>query len=228
MRIFPGHRTRTATREEGYNQAPGQQLSYVSIPGRPLSLRFRLAAISNGLKVRTGLTLVEMALATAVTAVFTLYVTMFVASGVQAQVESDRLSVAASLAQTKMSQLLSTPTLEQTGANPQAHVFDRNSGIYAGYEVKVAVSQDKVNLQQSLSEGQIKSAPIDDKLPASVQNQVAKEESMGRADSYNALGDVNVFRIVIDIKIPLGPDEFEMYRVETLRSAEKPPEVGTP
>lgn len=179
-------------------------------------------------RTRSGLTLVEMALATAVTAVFTLYVTLFISGGLQAQLEADRLAVASSLAQTKMSQLLSTPTLEQTGAKPEPHRFDQNAGIYAGYEVTVAVSQDSINLQNTLSSGEVQSVPVDDKLPAGVQNQEEKIESAGSADQFNALGDINVFRIVIDIKVPLGPRAFEMYRVETLRSAEKPPEMGSP
>jgi hypothetical protein len=69
---------------------------------------------------------------------------------------------------------------------------------------------------------------IDDKLPAGVQNQEQTIEKAGSSEASVTGGDVNVYRIVIDIKIPLGQREFEMYRVETLRSADKPTEMGTP
>ncbi|MBU44433.1 MAG: hypothetical protein CMN76_14525 [Spirochaetaceae bacterium] len=188
----------------------------------------KLGAWNIRTKLRTGLTLVEMALATAIAAVFTLYVTQFMAGGLQAQLEADRMAIAASLAQTKMSQLLSAPALEPTGNNPQPHQFARDAGIYAGYEVTVKVSQDKINLQDTISSGEVQGIPIDDKLPAGVQNQEASIEKMGSTETSKTGGDVNVFRIVIDIKIPLGPTSFRMYRVETMRSAEKPTEMGTP
>ncbi|MEQ8353426.1 MAG: hypothetical protein RH862_18270 [Leptospiraceae bacterium] len=218
MRFFPG-------RNGGNLAKTGNVPDQVSSSSEWHRLGHILKNWNTNIRNRTGLTLVEMAIATLVTAVFTMTITMQIASSIKAQVEADRLSIASSLAQTKMSQLLSTPSLEPTN---NSHSFPANSGIYAGYEVKVTVNQDKINLQDTISSGEIKGVNIDDKLPAGVQNQEQTIEKAGSSEASVTGGDVNVYRIVIDIKIPLGQREFEMYRVETLRSADKPTEMGTP
>ncbi len=225
MRLLPG--SKTSTRGDSLRKTPETQVDlHEKNAGKPIfeSLKNLNLRVRN----RTGLTLVEMALATVVATTFSLYVTLFISGGIQAQVEADRMSIAASLAQTKMSQLLSAPTLEPTANKPQPHHFGRDSGVYAGYEVTVIVRQDKINLQNTLSSGELKSVPVDDKLPAGVQNQEQTIEKAGSSEASVTGGDVNVHRIVIDIKVPLGPNSFRMYRVETLRSADKPAEMGTP
>ena len=225
MRLLPG--SKTSTRGDSLRKTPEAQVDlHEKNAGKPIfeSLKNLNLRVRN----RTGLTLVEMALATVVATTFSLYVTLFISGGIQAQVEADRMSIAASLAQTKMSQLLSAPTLEPTANKPQPHQFGRDSGVYAGYEVTVIARQDKINLQNTLSSGELKSVPVDDKLPAGVQNQEQTIEKAGSSEASVTGGDVNVHRIVIDIKVPLGPNSFRMYRVETLRSADKPAEMGTP
>ncbi|HNE24954.1 MAG TPA: type II secretion system protein, partial [Leptospiraceae bacterium] len=61
------------------------------------------------MRSRRGMTLVEMGLAIAVAASMMMIVMMTVGSALRMQTESDRLAVAVSLAQTKLSQLMSNP-----------------------------------------------------------------------------------------------------------------------
>ncbi|MBR30657.1 MAG: hypothetical protein CMN77_05050 [Spirochaetaceae bacterium] len=226
MRLLPGKRSGTLSQGNRASESHYRVIDHGNQHFGGIVRAFR--KINHRVRSRTGLTLVEMALATVVATTFSLYVTLFISGGIQAQVEAERMSIAASLAQTKMSQLLSAPTLEPTASEPQPHKFGRDAGIYEGYEVTVIVRQDKINLQDTLSSGEVKSIPVDDKLPAGVQNQEQTIEKAGSSEASVTGGDVNVHRIVIDIKVPLGPNSFRMYRVETLRSADKPTEMGTP
>jgi len=62
-------------------------------------------------KSRRGMTLPEMAIAILVASIVLVSITVTVSHGVATQQESDRLAVAVSLAQTKLSQLMSNPNL---------------------------------------------------------------------------------------------------------------------
>lgn len=172
-----------------------------------------------------------MALATAVTAVFTITIASVLSAAINNQALAERLTIASTLAQTKMSQLLSAPNIEPTGhedhgqgaSEPQT--FGPDAGIYAGYKVRLIVVAEKINLQEAASRGSLEGIPLDDKIPAGVQNQEQTIEKAGSSESSITGGDVAVHRIIIEVMSPQESNDHPLYRVETIRPAEKPTEL---
>lgn len=167
------------------------------------------------LRYRKGMTLVEMGLATAVAAVFCMMVALLVNDGLRLQMLAGKKSLAAALAQTKMSQLLSRPVLEP-GTDEGTIGSD---GMYAGYAFNLTIKEEQLDLAQVVQEGKLEGMPVDDKMPADVRNTEGDVESLGTGPQSQTGGMIPVYRIVLVITYPIGQNRTDSYRVETFRSA---------
>ncbi len=166
---------------------------------------------------REGLTLVDMSLAIGVAAVMMLSTITFVADAQGMRVEADRVAVAVALAQIQLSQLLSNPELSQMRRSGK---FGEDQGIYKGYGWSVEVREEKLDLAKIAETGKLEGVPLDDKLPASTQNSAAREKA-GQGASTQTGGEVDIVRIVVKISYPRGGAPDGVYRVETIRGAQK-------
>ncbi len=171
------------------------------------------------IRLRRGMTLVEMAIAIAVAASMLMIVTMTVSSALRMQTESDRLAVAVSLAQTKLSQLNSNPALTPTGDKPMTGAFGQEGGLYAGYAYEIVIKEERIDLAKVAQQGELKPANVGDQLPASTQNQAGNAKRNVTGSETGGL--VDIVRIIIKIKYPRGNGGFGEYRVETFKGAPK-------
>ncbi|MBW7859184.1 MAG: type II secretion system protein, partial [Leptonema sp. (in: Bacteria)] len=85
------------------------------------------------LKHRSGMTLVEMGFAISIAAVWSIMTLGTVAAGIDLRRRAEKMSLAASLAQSKLSQLLSQPFLTPTDSKGQME----ESGPYANFEFSI-------------------------------------------------------------------------------------------
>ena len=182
---------------------------------RGLGLRF--ARVNLRFHKRAGLTLLEMGLAVATASSMAFLVTATVASALRMQMEADRLTVAAALAQTKLAQLL-TNTNVSTGDSKGT--FGSDQGIYAGYDWSVHIREEKIDLAQVVETGKLQGVPLDDQLPAGIQNQAGPERA-GQTATTQTGGLVDVVRMVVRIQYPRGDGVKGEYRVETFRRSLK-------
>ena len=166
---------------------------------------------------REGLTLVDMSLAIGVAAVMMLSTITFVADAQGMRTEADRVAVAVALSQIQLSQLLSNPELTQMKRSGKV---GEQHGIYKGYGWSVEVREEKLDLAKVAESGQLEGVPLDDKLPASTQN-AAEREKAGQSTSTQTGGVVDIVRIVVKISYPRGGASEGLYRVETIRGAQK-------
>lgn len=164
---------------------------------------------------RRGMTLIEMAIAIAVAASMLMIITMTVSTGLRMQTESDRLSVAVSLAQTKLSQLMSNPGLTAGKSTGQ---FGQEGGLYAGYAYEITIKEERIDLAKVAAEGEIKPAVVGDQIPAGTQNQAAT--TVRNVTGSETGGLVDIVRIIVIIKYPKGRGQGE-YRVETFKGVPK-------
>lgn len=161
---------------------------------------------------RIGLTLIEVMIAITVGTISMMGAVMSLADGVSLQLQATRIAVASSIAQARMTQLLSHPNLERF---TDSGSFGDDHGIYAGYEYDISVREEQIDLADVAASGEL-NANIDDQLPPPVQNQgEAPEQS--RATQTGGLVDIH--RIVIIIRYPSGNDQMGEYRLETFRHA---------
>ena len=166
---------------------------------------------------REGLTLVDMSLAIGVAAVMMLSTITFVADAQGMRMEADRVAVAVALAQIQLSQLLSNPELTQMKRSGR---FGQEHGIYKGYSWSVEVREEKLDLAKVAESGQLEGVPLDDKLPTSTQNSAATEKA-GQSATTQTGGVVDIVRIIVKISYPRGGSSDGVYRVETIRGAQK-------
>ena len=171
------------------------------------------------MRSRRGMTLVEMGLAIAVAASMMMIVMMTVGSALRMQTESDRLAVAVSLAQTKLSQLMSNPALTPTGDKPMEGSLGQEGGLYAGYGYEITIKEERIDLAKVAAAGELKGTSVTDQLPASTQNNVSG--TVKQVTGSETGGLVDIVRIIIKIKYPKGQGTFGEYRVETFKGAPK-------
>lgn len=164
-----------------------------------------------------------MGIATAVAAVFCLMVALLLNDGLRLQMLANRQSVAAALAQTKMSQLLSRPVLEPGVDEGE---FGENAGMYAGYSFRLEIREEQLDLARIAAQGKLEGIPVDDKMPAGVRNTEGDIESLGTSEKTQTGGLIPVYRIVLEIQYPVGLNLKDTYRVETFRSARKTLQAG--
>lgn len=168
------------------------------------------------MRSRRGMTLPEMAIAILVASIVLVAITVTISHGVAAQQESDRLAVAVSLAQTKLSQLMSNPNLT---AGKNTGQFGQEGGLYAGYGYEIEIKEERIDLTKVASEGELKPAAVNDQLPPGSQNQ---ESGTSRNVTGSATGGlVDIVRIIVKIRYPKGGAKFGEYRVETFKGAPK-------
>lgn len=168
------------------------------------------------MKSRRGMTLPEMAIAILVASIVLVSITVTVSHGVATQQESDRLAVAVSLAQTKLSQLMSNPNLTAGKNNGQ---FGQEGGLYAGYAYEIEIKEERIDLTKVATEGELKPVAAKDQLPPGGQNQ---ESTTSRNVTGSATGGlVDIVRIIVKIRYPKGGQSFGEYRVETFKGAPK-------
>lgn len=168
---------------------------------------------------RSGFTLVEVALALAVTTVMLVTITVTIADAERMQMETDRLALAQTIAQAKMTQLTSGVGLEVTDEQGE---FGDSAGIYSGYGYEIQVREEQIDLAKVAESGTLTSSPaLDDQIPAGVQNQ-PPEESAGASSSSVTGGLIDVYRIRVKITYPRGTGgERGEYTVETFRENKK-------
>ncbi len=168
---------------------------------------------------RKAFTLVETALAMAIAAIMLVTVTATIADGERLLLEADRLSLALSVAQAKMTQLTSGIGLEVTN---EAGRFDDRAGPYAGFAYTIEVREEQIDLAQVAETGTISSAPpLEDQLPAGVQNQELQEKAGSSASSVTG-GLVDVYRVSVEITYPRGiSGEKGTYNLVTYRENKK-------
>ena len=165
---------------------------------------------------RRGMTLPEMAIAILVASIVLVAITVTVSHGVAVQQESDRLAVAVSLAQTKLSQLMSNPNLT---AGKNSGQFGQEGGLYAGYAYDIEIKEERIDLAKVAQEGELKPAAVNDQLPPGSQNQAAQTTRNVTGSATGGL--VDIVRIIVKIRYPKGGSSFGEYRVETFKGAPK-------
>lgn len=165
---------------------------------------------------RSGMGLAEMALAIAAASVFILSTLHFIASGLRLRSEAEKMNLAATVAQAKMAQLLSRPSLEKTD---QKGVFDKD-GPFAGFEYELHVKEEQIDLATVTSEGKISPVKVDDKLDPGVQNGKPRERA-GQGQKTATGGLVDIDRIVLLVRYPLGEGRTSTYRIETFKSVSR-------
>jgi len=174
-------------------------------------------------KTRAGMTLIEMSLAIAIAATMTVMITSTVAEALALQLEADRLSIAVSLAQIKLAQLLSNPQLSTTTQRGNA---DDVGGIYRGYTYEIVVKEEKIDLAKVAETGELKPVNIKDQLPPGGPSQQGQSALAGSATTQTG-GLVDIVRIIVKINYPKGGGAIGEYRVETFRDSKKETSSGT-
>lgn len=177
-----------------------------------------LARANRRLQKRAGLTLLEMGLAVATASSMAFLITSTVASALQMQMEADRITVAAALAQTKLAQLLTNTNIS---AGDSKGTFGSDAGIYAGYDWSVHIREEKIDLAQVLETGKLQGVPLGDQLPAGIQNQGEVQATGGTTAKTQTGGLVDVVRMIVRIHYPRGDGVKGEYRVETFRRSLK-------
>lgn len=167
-------------------------------------------------RVRGGMGLAEMALAIAAASVFVLTTLQMVAAGLALRHEAERLSLASTIGQAKMAQLMSRPVLDKTDEKG----LIATDGPYAGFEYEIHVKEEKIDLAQVAAEGKVSPVRLDDRMDAGVQNGKPPEKAgQGQASATGGLVDIN--RIVLTVTYPLGEGRKGKYRIETFKSVSK-------
>lgn len=193
-----------------------------SVFEHPRSLRRRISKLFLRLKrkkkSRSGLTLVDMAIAIAVASIWMFSVLSVVAQAQELRFRADRIAVAASLAQTKFSQLLSNPYLEPLKDQGE---FGDDAGIYRGFSWEVVVTQEKIDLAQAAEKGEISPVDVDDMLPAGIKNEGEEDKEKEGLETVTG-AQVEILRIVVKIQYPLGMNNKGEYAVETIRGMAPP------
>lgn len=181
---------------------------------KPLKRRF-----SHRFRSRAGFTLVETALALTITTIMLVMITATIADAERLQMEADRLSLAETIAQAKMTQLTSGIGLEVTD---QQGEFGDSAGIYSGFGYEIQVREEQIDLAKVAESGSIEGSPaLDDQIPAGVQNQAPKEIAGASSGSVTG-GLIDVYRVRVKILYPRGTGgEKGEYTVETYREHNK-------
>lgn len=183
-----------------------------------LNWRFiRFKQFLNSNRSRSGYSLAEMALAMMATSMYLGSLMWAIAGGVNLTLKADQRTIALALAQAKMSQLVNNPNLSPTDTD---YAKISGSGIYNNYRWKIKISQDKVNLAEVAQSGKI-NFDVSDKVPAGVQNQSTKKESMGSSTSTETGGELEIYRIIIMIRPPKTSSVDFVYRVSTFQPVRK-------
>ncbi|KAB2932412.1 MAG: hypothetical protein F9K24_10815 [Leptonema illini] len=169
-------------------------------------------------RLRSGVTLVEMALAMSVAATFCMMTLYMIADGMRLRQKSEKMALASTLAQAKMAQLLSRPFLDVTGGEGEDGDMG-DSGPYAHFKYTIKITEEQIDLAAVSSEGKISVVNVDDRLDAGVQNGKPRERAgQGAATETGGLVDIN--RIILIIDYPVG-SEREQLRIETFKAAAK-------
>lgn len=166
-------------------------------------------------RLRSGLTLVEMALAIGVAATFGMMTLHFLADGMKKRQEAEKIHLATTLARAKMAQLLSRPFLDQTDEEGEMG----NTGPYAHFRYRLIITEEQIDLAAAASEGRLSGINVDDQLDAGIQN-AAVQERAGQGVSTQTGGLVDINRIVLIVDYPVGRKRKQL-RIETFKSAAK-------
>lgn len=184
---------------------------------RKVVLRLRMQrSRSRGRTGRRGMGLAEMALAIAVASVFVLTTLQMVASGLRLRMEAERISLASTIGQAKMSQLMSRPVLDKTDEKG----LIANEGPYAGFEYEIHVKEEKIDLAQIAAEGKVSPIKLDDKMEPGVQNGKPPERA-GQSQATATGGLVDINRVILTVTYPMGEGRKGKYRIETFKSVSK-------
>ncbi len=178
----------------------------------------RVARLNRRAQKRAGLTLLEMGLAVATASAMAFMITSTVASALRMQMEADRLTVAAALAQTKLAQLLTNTTISSGDSKGS---FGSDAGIFAGYDWSVHIREEKIDLAKVMESGKLEGVPLDDQMPAGIQNESGAPEKAGQTVATQTGGLVDVVRLIVRIYYPRGDGIKGEYRVETFRRSLK-------
>ena len=164
---------------------------------------------------RYGFTLVEVSLAVLVLSVVLSLSVLSVASAFNLQTESDRLLVAARLAQEKLAELKNDPDLDVTDRTEE--ISDSDS-VYNGYIYTIQVREEEVNLTD-IAEAGATGVALDELLPSAATNEEKKGNDLFSDSNLVSLGSVRIWRITVSIKYPRGRKGgvYGSYDVETIR-----------
>lgn len=175
-----------------------------------------LKKVFKRIRLRSGMTLVEMGFAISIAAVWSIMTLGTVAAGIDLRRRAEKMSLASSLAQSKLAQLLSQPFLTPTDSNGQIE----QSGPYANFEFNLKVTEEQIDLTSVANEGIPESIKIDDQFGASIQNSVPREKA-GQSSSTETGGLIDINRIVLTIRYPIKAGEKADFRIETFKAAVK-------
>jgi hypothetical protein len=178
--------------------------------GRSKSVRY-----FNKKNPRSGFTILEAGLAVTAASFLLFSVVLMVTDSIRMRIESDRLSLAYTLASAKMTQILSLKELSPMDENGN---FSEDFGSYAGYKYELTVREETLDLAKYAGEtGKKGKDLLADLLPPAVQNQGSKKEKAGQSASTETGAMVPVYRIKIKIVYPRGSAPAGQYMVETLK-----------
>ncbi len=168
------------------------------------------------IKFKKGVSLFEVGLALGVAATLAVSTLGLVSSAYQMQGKAQKLELSANLASIKMTQILSMPELENTNQKGTLDI-----ALYKGFEYQILIKEEQIDLAQVAQSGSLNfNVPIDDQLPAGVQNYKGKEK-MGQNITETG-GLVPVYRIKIIITYPLdNKGNKGTYEVESFKAVKK-------
>lgn len=169
--------------------------------------KFRKQRISGtpaipGRNSSSGFTLVEVAIAMAIVATETVFVLGTIAGAQSQMFLAHKLSLATVISRAKVTQLLSGRELEVTDTKGE---FGDQAGLYADYSYELKISEEQIDLANVTASGELDSSspPLEDHLPAGVQNQ-QQQESLGTSERSATGGLIDVFHIFFQIQYPIG------------------------
>lgn len=169
------------------------------------------------IQFRYGFTLVEVSLAIFVLSIVLSISVLSVASAFNLQTESDRLLMAARLAQEKLTKLKNDPDLDVTDLTEEISDID---SVYNGYIYTVRVREEEVNLA-NIAEAGATGVALDELLPSVATNKKEEENELFADNNLVSLGSIRIWRITVSVKYPRGRkrDVYGNYNVETIRKS---------
>lgn len=168
------------------------------------------------IKFKKGVSLFEVGLALGVAASMAVSTLGLVSSAYQMQGKAQKLELASNLASIKMTQILSMPELQNTNQTGTLDV-----ALYNGFEYQILIKEEQIDLAQIAQSGSLDfNLPMDDQLPAGVQNFKGKEKAGQNTTETGGL--IPVYRIKVIITYPLdNKGNKAKYEVESFKAVKK-------
>jgi type II secretory pathway pseudopilin PulG len=170
------------------------------------SLRLRLTS--------RGFTLMETGFALSIAAVMLVTVSSTLVDAVRMQKDAERLSIASSLCQSKMSQLLSRPDLSVASESGD---FGARSGPLSGFKYEVRITRENIDLASMVQTGTLTMSEIKERAGVERSQEEGEERGTGLGEMTQTGGIMEIMKIVVTIRYPLKDAE-GIYTVTTFRA----------